>query len=205
MFQWISDHVSIINVVVNIFTLVFWIFYANILVAGFRRQRSSLVIIDVGAGRASQADCVISNMSREAIYVQEIILSLYTDNGEKLNSVAFFGDMTDHSQKENAKISRGPLDSSGEMKIGTFREMVIKASRNQDRGEEHDDRATQVNSVEITVISFYGPSASIGAAQRTFRFDGKNRDLIAPTSIDTLQLNRWWQRRRVRRWASRSL
>lgn len=79
--EWLSNNGPAISAITSICTLFVWVFYAQLLYAGYARQRRPRIIINRGKGIGMQALCLISNMSNEAIYVQHLIAVLHTREG----------------------------------------------------------------------------------------------------------------------------
>ena len=67
MWQWIDQNSGALNVLLNLGILVVWSFYLQLFVAGYRRERSSKILISCGAGEAADTHCFVCNMSAEAI------------------------------------------------------------------------------------------------------------------------------------------
>jgi len=81
MLQWLSENKDWISTLTSIITLLVWLFYAQLLYSGFRRQRQPRVLINRGVGREGlNSPCLICNMSEEAIYVYFILVVLETSD-----------------------------------------------------------------------------------------------------------------------------
>ena len=81
MFEWISANKDVLNVLIGFGTLLVWVVYAQLLYNGYSRQRRPHVLINRGQHSDHRALCLISNMSAEAIFIQNIVVYLDTDQG----------------------------------------------------------------------------------------------------------------------------
>ena len=81
MLDWIAANADVLGLLVSFCTLLIWAVYAQLLYAGFRRQRRPSLMLNRGHGRGLDALCVGGNMSAEGIFVQYVIAELDTGRG----------------------------------------------------------------------------------------------------------------------------
>lgn len=200
--QWINDNASAINAVSGVLTLFVWLFYAQLLYAGYKRQRRPRILINRGQGKHIHSLCIISNMSAEAIFVQHIVAVLETSEGElKL-------DISEYQQSEGEDSPRyqthqGPLESGDYLHVDTFHDIVRRIAMTHDI--EMDDYRPRVDmtfqALEIRLISVYGPEdRPIGARRRFLLEDDGEACSITPATLDTQRLNSIQERRMIKRW-----
>ena len=81
MLDRIAAHADVLGLLVSFCTLLIWAVYAQLLYAGFRRQRQPSLMLNRGHGHGLEALCVVGNMSAEGIFVQYVIAELETGRG----------------------------------------------------------------------------------------------------------------------------
>lgn len=62
MMNWVAQHSSALQVLLNGLMVLIWILYLQIFLTSFRRQRRSDVLITVGAGVGLAARCFVTNL-----------------------------------------------------------------------------------------------------------------------------------------------
>ena len=87
MLEWITANADLINVFANLGMLGIWAFYLQMLYSSFSRDRRPRLLITRGMRSDLEARCLVTNMSRDTIFIRSIIvvqtvpiisLSLYT-------------------------------------------------------------------------------------------------------------------------------
>ncbi|MEH6386697.1 hypothetical protein [Pseudomonas profundi] len=205
MVEWIEANQTIIQIGVNIATMLIWLIYAHLLYFGFRRQRTPRVIINRGRQKDLDGLCIISNMSKEAIYVEYLLATLKTSAGYITMDVTDFEQsateeredeegnrkavsVTPENVRENTR--QGPLLSGEYMHIGTFHSLVNRLARHAGipmRGycPEGD---IQLESLSIQIIALYGPEPRPISATRDFNIKSDHAgSTLTPTSWRTRQ------------------
>ncbi|WP_150303319.1 hypothetical protein [Pseudomonas saliphila] len=205
MVEWIEANQTIIEIGVSIATMLIWLIYAQLLYFGFRRQRTPRVIINRGREKDLDALCIISNMSKEAIYVEYLLATLKTSVGNITMDVTDFeqsvteeredeeGDrkavpVTPENVRENTR--QGPLLSGEFMHIGTFGGLVKRLARHagipmQGYRPEGDIR---LECLTIQLIALYGPEPRPISATRDFNIKSDHAgSTLTPTSWGTRQ------------------
>ena len=81
MLGWIAANADVLGLLISFCTLLIWAVYAQLLYAGFRRQRQPSLMLNRGHGRGLDALCVVGNMSAEGIFVQYVTAELETARG----------------------------------------------------------------------------------------------------------------------------
>lgn len=204
MWQWITQNAQALNVLAAVGTMAVWIFYAHLLLAGFRRQRQAKVLVNQGWGNQVDSVCLVSNMSQEPIYIQCIFISLQTEQGQYRSSVTDFDDIesVDIRLRPDEITRQGPLDSGGFMNLGAFRTLIRQAAKQHDLGHGKEDPAKEIGleSFKITVICSYGPEAGAIGVQREFKVEGSDNQRMRPVSIYSRRMANRRARRKMERW-----
>lgn len=204
--EWLSQYSASITALTSIATLFVWVFYAQILYRNFARTRRPRIIINRGHGNDTSAYCLISNMSSEPIFVQEILTTLGTSSGD------FVEDMIDYEAKPDADAKgdirlwsrQGPVSSGGFHHIDTFDDIIERICRANGLKLRSDDEAdgVELEYLDIRVVAIYGSEdQTIGARRRfSLRTDDRGQRILTPTSLDTKRYANLYRRWRVRRW-----
>lgn len=205
--QWVIQYKDALTVMISICTLIVWVLYAQLLLNNYRRQRQPRIIINRGAGKGIGSLCLISNMSAEPIFINQIVLILNTNQGQ------LCCDVTDIREESKGEIEQdlvlhnatrqGPLGTGDFTHIGTFATLIQRLAtlhsvpmQGHKPGEEWS-----FASLEIRVIAFYGSDKHAIGASRGFTLanvDEGGSQLIAQAR-ESVQFNSHWQRRQVRK------
>ena len=220
MLEWIKQMSPLLQLGISVCTLLIWVIYAQLLYAGFLRQRRAALIINRGGSKNIDALCLISNMSAEAIFIQYILVELRTTthcltmdvtDKEMRKPDATSDDSQDEEQGSSRSHSierlltesshQGPLDSSHYLHIGSFRDLLRRLERHTDRQhlfKQEDDAAP--SSLTIRLIASYGPENRPIGAERTFDLQqGEHEIMLQPRTWNTVRLTSFRQRWRLRR------
>lgn len=203
MLDWVREYQPLLTLMVSTCTLLVWLFYAHLLLANFKRQRRPNLIINRGAGKGLTSLCLISNMSAEPMFINQVLICLDTNRGSLL------GDVTDirESQEDEATpdlalyqtTHQGPLRSGDFTHIGSFQALLRRAAEQHGidlRGHQPEGE-WQFLGMEIRVVAFYGSDRHPLGVSRRFTLDGAE---LLPDSPLTRQLCTRRERRQVRAW-----
>lgn len=213
--NWIEQNQALVDVCINVATLMVWIIYAQLLFSGFRRQRSPRLIINRGKKKDMDALCIISNMSKEAIYVEYIIAVLATSHGTVTMDVTDFERAYKENQKDDEgnqqsiavtpngvheNTRQGPLLSGDFMHIGTFDSLVRRLARQAGipmRGYCPEGKI-KLKCLTVQVIALYGPDSRPISATRRFDINSDEAvGTLTPASWQTHQGVSFLHRRRL--------
>ncbi|EPC04297.1 hypothetical protein L861_02970 [Litchfieldella anticariensis FP35 = DSM 16096] len=200
--DWFSANASAINAIASVLTLFVWLFYAQLLYAGYKRQRRPRILINRGRGKDIHSLCIISNMSAESIYVQGIVAVLETSDGELKLDISEYQQSEDED-RQRYQTHQGPLESGDYLHVDTFHDIVRRVA-----GAHHIDLDgyrprgdVSFQSLEIRLLSIYGPEDRPIGARRRFLFEDDGQACsIRPTTLDTQRLNSAQERRMIQRW-----
>ena len=109
-----AANADVLGLLISFCTLLIWAVYAQLLYAGFRRQRQPSLMLNRGHGRGLDALCVVGNMSAESIFVQYVVAELKTARG------TIYMDITDRRTLDDGGGSGN--DGDGEGKGGRERQ-----------------------------------------------------------------------------------
>jgi len=204
MWQWILDNATGLSFLTSVGTLLVWLFYAQLLLAGFRRQRQARVLVNQGWGDQIDSVCLVSNMSHEPIYIQCILLELVTATGRYTASVTDLPaqDRSSTGDPANAITRQGPLSSGNYMNLGSFRALIAQCSHacNLTHSDDRPVAQLELVSFQLTIISSYGPEAGLIGSTRRFNVSGENNERMRPATIDTGRMRNHKARQRMREW-----
>lgn len=211
MWSWIMDNASGLSAVGTFLTLLVWLFYAQLLLYSFQRQRRSRLLINQAYGNDTSSICLLSNMSHEPVYIQLLLITLSTSQGNTTCSITDIDrSRGEHSNRENISVTRqGPLTSGCSMTTGTFHDMVLQAARENSVTDINNDDLTTLGlqSIRMTAIINYGPDGDSIGFERDFLIQGEAEngdDLkIRPRTVSTIRLKNRRSRKRMARWIER--
>lgn len=215
MMNWIEENQAVLGVFISFATLLVWLVYAQLLFSGFRRQRSPRVIINRGKQKDMDALCIISNMSKEAIYVEYIIAILETSHGTVTMDVTDFERAyTEEREDEDGNqqsvavtpkgvhenTRQGPLLSGDFMHIGTFNDLIRRLARQAGipmRGY-CPEGPIELKCLTVQVIALYGPDSRPISASRRYDISSDEKvGALTPASWQTRQGVSFLHRRRL--------
>ena len=213
MIEWIMNNQQLISLLISTSTLLVWVFYAQLLLLNFRRQRKPSLIINRGAGKGLGALCLISNMSAEPMFINQLVVSVDTSRGPLQLDVTDIWQSMDGDAAPDLVIHQtthqGPLRSGEFIHIGTFQSMLRRVA--ELNGIELIDHRPvgdwEFRSMEIRAVAFYGPERHpIGVLRRFHLRDAAEAECrLAPETPFTRQLISRKDRREVRRWLTEGL
>ncbi|MCQ4257827.1 hypothetical protein [Stutzerimonas stutzeri] len=215
MIDWLKDNHQLLTLGISACTLLVWVFYAHLLLLNFRRQRKPSLIINRGAGRGLSSLCLISNMSAEPMFINQLVVSIETSKGPLELDVTDIRQSIDSETAASPDLSigqtthQGPLRSGEYVQVGTFQGMLEAVARRH--GVELNGYRPagdwQFNALEIRAVAFYGPERHPMGVLRRFKLadQGEPDCALIPESPFTQQLLSRRDRRKVRQWLTESI
>ncbi|TVP60859.1 MAG: hypothetical protein EA349_00870 [Halomonadaceae bacterium] len=208
MLEWVGENEDWITPLTQIGTLLVWLFYAQLLYNGYRRQRRPRILINMGVGgEGLDSPCLVCNMSQEAVYVYFILLILETSEGPIYEPVTDceVDAMGKDTSLVSARTRQGPVESGNYLELLSYRLLLERAART---GGIALNNAKPVNpeidlhAMEFHVICIYGSdNQPFGAVRRfTLQQRGAENITLIPDSVDTAHKTSWQYRRQIRRW-----
>jgi len=211
LLQWLSENRDWISTLTSISTLLVWLFYAQLLYSGFRRQRQPRVLINRGVGREGlNSPCLICNMSEEAIYVYFILVVLETSDQPILVPITDceVNTMGEDTSMLSARTRQGPIQSGKHLELLSFRLLLERAASKggiELKNGKPVNTDTELRALEFHVVCMYGSDRQPFGAVRRFEFrTSESGDIsLVPDSIDTTHRTSAGYRRQIRRWLKR--
>jgi hypothetical protein len=196
MLHWITQNSDFVQVILNALMVVIWVFYLQIFLVGYRRQRRADILINLGSGAGRQSRFFVSNLSLEPVYLLDVLVELTTKDGSRE------ADITERAETSGAQLNRpteatnqGPLKSGEFIDIGNLDDLLERASM-----QLKDVDLQVTTSLAITVVVHTSSTPDIAGARRSFRICGQGGEItILPTQVAATQIRSLWGRRQLRR------
>ncbi|MBO0906227.1 hypothetical protein [Jiella sonneratiae] len=202
MLEWISDNSALINVVANLGMLAIWAFYLQMLWSGFQRERRPRLLITRGLRGSLDARCLVTNMSRDTVFIRSIIVSLETRAGRLRYPVTDIEEIDNSGSGAGVRqqTRQGPI-ASGEMRdLGSFSAIVthVLDYEGPDDPPGPHNHWDGLEGFTVHVIGVYGPDdVSIGA-RRSYDVVRRNGEAcLRPRTVDAIQIRSSKERREI--------
>ncbi len=167
MLELLQQNSDLISMAASLAMVVIWLIYLQLFWRSYRRQLRASVIIHLGAGSGMDAQCLISNMSAEAIHIEGIILVLTRGDESWRTTVTTAGGASPKTGSMSVPHHEGPLASGGYINIGRLQDLVDRALSNVKEDTEASNRLG-FDSFEIWVIADYSAEQNLVFARRGF-------------------------------------
>lgn len=181
MFEWITAHEKTINTLVNLGMLIVWISYLHVFISSYRRQNRANILINRGAGAGLNGRCLVSNMSADAIYVESIVATLETIDGDMTCPITELIGQEEKNVLPDLKLDtrQGPLLAGHVRDIGTFHSLIAHVLQHEDSHRNAIEHFIQqsLRAVQITVVAVYGSEDLLVGARRRFEIVRTGGDL----------------------------
>jgi hypothetical protein len=197
--QWITENRELITALTGLGTLLVWVIYLQIFISNYRRQVRATLLVARGPGEGLEARCFLSNMSSGPVYVHSVLVKIETPAKTVICPVTDMLDLEGELPADSRLRTRqGPLASGETRDIGSFGNLIrharLTASKDSDRGIGR----TTVRSIMIEVLGIYGSEdLPIGARRRFVVLVDDSRPRIQGQELETTQIRRRWERRRL--------
>lgn len=162
----------LVSAAASLGTLCIWAVYLQIFVGGHRRQIKPMLVINHGEGRAMNAHCLVTNMSKEPVHIQSVVAKVLAEG--KMHT-AYITDAEDIRRAGVAtgwqRMTRqGPLQPGTMVDMGTF-DCILEyaeatAIENGDRLRGRLEEYAQT--IEIIILGIYGSEDLLIGASRKF-------------------------------------
>lgn len=202
MLESLQANAPIVSALASVGTLCIWAIYLQIFVGGHRRQLKPMLVINHGEGRALNAHCLITNMSREPVHIQSVVAKVMT---ESQTYTAYITDAEDIRRSGvdtgwQRMTRQGPLQPGTMADMGTFDCIIEYAEASAiDAGAQLSGKLDAIaDNIEITILGIYGSEDLLIGATRKFdlaKSDG--RPAIRASEALTRQITRRRERRKL--------
>lgn len=200
MWHWLSQNTAILSLAVSIAMLIVWVVYLQLLLNGYRRQRSSSILISRGAGHGIRSRCLITSMSAEPLYVTSIVATLVTAEKSYEYALTDLRDLPeDLGADPRSSMRQGSLSTGEYLDIGHFDEFVAQLAETDPELCRLNSWTDAVTAIELTVVALYGSDRLPVGASRRFSFVKMDTGglRIRPDTLWTRQLHTRHQRRQL--------
>lgn len=203
MWEWLSENSGPMQAVTSVVTALVWIFYLQILVSGFRRQRRTEILIYLAGSRNLDARTFVSNLGLEPIYILEIMLTVWSKDGQRETSIADRTELAKEDlQSPSGTTLQGPLNSGEFVDIGNLETILQRAQDNTFDELDFDN----IERVEIKVAATTAASSHIVAARREFELHtDEQTNQICPKTLYAIQIRSWLGRYHLKRQMQKKL
>lgn len=195
MINWISQNSEFLQVLLNALMVAIWIAYLQIFFISFRRQQRSKILINMGVGSGLSARCFISNLSLEPLYLHDVIVELTTTVGTREAVITDRAEVTDEQVTTPSQgTNQGPLNSGDSIDIGSFNDIIERASRTLEGVE-----LEYITHVQVNALAQTSSSPQVIGGYRKYRLhksDGMTE--LCAMEITAKQVRFWWGRRKLR-------
>lgn len=202
MLELLQANAPIVSAAASLGTLCIWAVYLQIFVGGHRRQVKPMLVINHGEGRALNAHCLVTNMSREPVHIQSVVAKVTTGGN---TYTAYITDAEDIRRSGldtgwQRMTRQGPLQPGTMADMGTFDCIIEYAEANAIEAGEHlaEKLDAIAEGIEITILGIYGSEDLLIGATR--KFDLKKSDngsAIRASEALTRQITRRRERRKL--------
>jgi hypothetical protein len=172
MLDLLQANAPIVSAAASLGTLCIWTVYLQIFVGGHRRQVKPMLVINHGEGRALNAHCLVTNMSREPVHIQSVVAKIITKNH---TYTAYITDAEDIRQSGidtgwQRMTRQGPLQPGTMADMVTFDCIIEYAEASEiEAGEHFTGKLDAVaENIEITILGIYGSEDLLIGATRKF-------------------------------------
>lgn len=165
MWNWLTQNHGAVTALTSCLTLVVWLLYFQLLYTNYRRSVRPKILITLGGGPHVDAECIITNMSTEPIYLDSLVLSLHDGHGDIVCSLS---DLTKDETRHDLRgmTMQGSLASGEMISLGSYRHLLRRA------GHDPEGQGSETFEFSITAIAIYTAEDNLVAAERRFTRDG---------------------------------
>lgn len=202
MWNWIAENSDVLNVVLSALMLLVWVLYFQLLLNGYRRTRRARILISRANGHGLGTQCVVTNMSAEAIYIEGVIAEIRGDHPNETITCS----LTDHGGKVTPELPseedgyQGPLNSGRSVELGPYSRIVEHAL------EENGGDISAVRGMTLTVVATYGPEDKPVAAKRDYEIvERAGRRVLSSKTVTTRQIRSAAERGQIERFMREQL
>jgi len=185
MFDFLLEHVELVNVFLNGIMVVIWTAYLQIFLVGHLNQSRCMIHIDIGAAKGARSRCLVTNLSSSPIYVQGLVADLCHAGNASRTIVTDRNEISeDEVDDPLARTNRGTLQPGQTIDIGSLADLVNRARISLDE----DWSADRIDNVTLTVVAISGQADRLVGASKMFHAQEKaGRITFSPDRLLTHQ------------------
>ncbi|EAR49955.1 cardiolipin synthetase [Oceanicola granulosus HTCC2516] len=193
MWEWLQQNTAVFGALMNALMVFIWIFYLQLFLVGFLRQRRSVIHISRGAAKDEKARCIVTNMGSEPVYLVAVVVDLEAE-GKRHRAVVTDRDEIPEEDADNPlqRTNEGPLASGEALDVGSFWELAQRAGRRL--GAEFD--LGEATAMVVTAVVASNQATRLQGGYK--RFDIRHEDgwaSFTPSRVLTRQITSPWRRR----------
>jgi hypothetical protein len=199
--DWIAQNTDLLSLAANVGMLAVWLVYLNVFLSGYRRQVRPKIVINRGGGSDFNARCFVSNMSSEAIYIEDIRIGITAGDDFWRGSVIDVDGIDASAADADPKrlTHQGPLSSGEYMEVGRYGDLLDRVLKANGVGGLKAVPESQI-SAKVEVIADHAADDLLIAARRRFVLRRIEEGwLVWPCTVETEQVRSRANRRRIER------
>ncbi|MFC3104732.1 hypothetical protein [Salinisphaera aquimarina] len=163
--------------------------------ANQKRQQKPRLFIRQGGGTSFDSICLLCNMGNESVYLRGVFIDIQTVEGEQQTAIAEKEWKGGAEASTADDIAQGPIASSQQMSMGSFRQLLQEACRKAGliKGKTVSEDALfwqRLESFTVTAIVTVGPYEKTVGATRSFQIDQSNQQLTSKSASTFLRSSR---------------
>ena len=121
MLDWLSENSAALTVALNGAMLLVWLAYLQVFLSTYLLARRPRIIINRAGGNDLDAYILVSNMSQEPVYVQNLYCTVHTGEGSFSATITDREVVQKHGHDHPRGVTnQGPLSRGDFMTVGTF-------------------------------------------------------------------------------------
>ncbi|GHC75251.1 hypothetical protein [Limoniibacter endophyticus] len=202
MNEWLSTYAPVISAFASLGTLLIWGVYLHIFMVSHQRQVKPMMLINRGEGDGLQSRCLVTNMSRDPIYIQSVLVRIMADGKEHR---AYITDAEDIRQSGDAtgwqRLTRqGPLPPGTMVDMGAYGGILDYAARAccKEKKFEGSKLAKDTSFIEFVILGVYGSEDLLIGASREFHIEERSDALkLRAVTAFTRQITRSRERKHL--------
>lgn len=199
MSMWFYEHANVVVAITNVGLLVVWAIYAHLFYRDYKRRHRPRIIIDQMSGRGTESTCVVTNMSKEWVYIECVFAAARTQEQEFAARVSEDQQVSSVEQDDGEIESvtrQGPLAPGGLIVAGTLDDLARRTVPQVPARQSLE----ALNSLEIRVVAKLSSEDRPIGARRCFAVDANGREMFRPDQEGTQHMLSRVEREDVTRW-----
>ncbi len=201
MLDWLAENNAALNVILNAAMLVVWLIYLQVFLGTYLLARKPRLIVNRAGGNDLDAVILVSNMSQEPVYVQNLYCTVHTSDGSFSATITDREVIQKHGKDQpNGVTNHGPLSRGQFMSVGTFGKLLEITAEKADAGpRDLADLERSIRSIEIMAVAAFGGDDLEIAAIREYRLGTEAKPwLVIPVGPETRQVSSRRERKQIR-------
>ncbi|MGE7371074.1 hypothetical protein ACQKKX_18715 [Neorhizobium sp. NPDC001467] len=173
----LMENPALVSSFASVATLIVWVTYLQLFYRTYRHQLVPKVMIARAGGQSLSAQCMLTNLSPEFVYIQAIIVRLRIGDETVECSLSDREAGLREGVDPRSEFLQGPLASGEYLRLRSFEDMA----RGSLRENGMEERIGDLDELAVTAVGTYTWNNQTMAAERVYqvrRRDGRS-DLVA--------------------------